>query len=166
MSKTIKQQARETTGSRFVSLGIWFAIFCWGGAYVAARFLLHPETVGFVTLSPLLLAALRFSIAALFFAVPLAQAILHHQVSGRAVLLMVLLGQLTFTLYYWLQYIGIQHTNASISAILGVGLIPLFTAFLAPLFGAERLNLPLLALLLLGFFGVALIVFQQPLIFT
>jgi drug/metabolite transporter (DMT)-like permease len=79
---------------------------------------------------------------------------------------MVLLGQLTFTLYYWLQYIGIQHTNASISAILGVGLIPLFTAFLAPLFGAERLNLPLLALLLLGFFGVALIVFQQPLIFT
>jgi hypothetical protein len=69
MSKVKKQQTDENKSvpSYFVSVGIWFAIFCWGSAYVAARFLLHPETAGFVILSPLLLAALRFSIAALFF---------------------------------------------------------------------------------------------------
>src|SRR5436305_2295788 len=139
MSKMMKQPAQEksATLSFFVSLGIWFAILCWGGAYVAARFLLHPQTVGAVTLSPIMLAALRFGIASLFFIVPLAHAIRHRSVSGHSLLLMAVLGQLTFTLYYWLQYIGIQQTSASISAILGVGLIPLFTTLLAPLFGEE-----------------------------
>jgi drug/metabolite transporter (DMT)-like permease len=98
-----------------------------------------------------------------FFIVPLVQAILHRQVSGRALVLMALLGQLTFTLYYWLQYIGIAQTNASISAILGVGLIPLFTTLLAPVVGQERWNPQLVALLLLGFCGVVLIIFQRPL---
>ncbi len=165
MSKVRRQQPQGQGGgpSLFISLGIWFAILCWGGAYVAARFLLHPDQAGFVALPPLMLAALRFGIAALFFVVPLLQAIWHRQISGHALVLMALLGQLTFTLYYWLQYIGIAQTNASIAAILGVGLIPLFTTMLAYMFGAERLTLPLVAFLLLGFLGVALIVFQQPL---
>src|SRR5436305_6725947 len=166
MSNAMKQPAQEksATHSFFVSLGIWFAILCWGGAYVAARFLLHPQTVGAVTLSPIMLATLLFGIASLFFIVPLAHAIRHRSVSGHSLLLMAVLGQLTFTLYYWLQYIGIQQTSASISAILGVGLIPLFTTLLAPLFGEERWNVLLLALLLFGLCGVALIVFQTPLV--
>jgi drug/metabolite transporter (DMT)-like permease len=165
MSNAAQKQEVESgpTRSLFVSAGIWFAILCWGGAYVAARFLLRPQTPGLVSLSPALLAALRFSIASLFFALPLAQAMIRRQVSSRQLLLMVLLGQLTFSLYYWLQYIGIQETNASISSILGVGLIPIFTVLLAQGLGTERLQISLFGALLLGFLGVALIVFQQPL---
>ena len=168
MSNATHQQTREkrSVSPLFVSLGIWFAILCWGGAYVAARFLLHPETAASVTLSPILLATLRFGIASLFFVIPLARAIYSRQVSVRMLLLTALLGQITFTLYYWLQYIGIAETNASIAAILGVGLIPLFTTLLAQLFRAEHFKLSLVALLLLGFVGVALIVFQQSLRFS
>lgn len=164
MSKSSQrdEQRRRTFHPLLISAGIWFATLCWGAAYVAARFLLHPTTPGTVSLSPALLAALRFGIAALFFVIPLAQALRHHQLSLRQLLLMVLLGQLTFSLYYWLQYYGIQQTDASVAAILGVGLIPLFTALLAQLFGEERLHVLLLAALGLGFGGVLLIVLQQP----
>src|SRR5436309_15647888 len=49
VSNTIDQQQRETntTPSFFVSLGIWFTIICWCGAYVTARFLLHAQVHGF-----------------------------------------------------------------------------------------------------------------------
>lgn len=163
MSSQRNEQRRRTFHPFLISAGIWFATLCWGTAYVAARFLLHPATPGAISLSPALLAALRFGIAALFFMIPLAQALWHHQISLRQLLLMVLLGQLTFSLYYWLQYYGIQQTDASIGAILGVGLIPLFTTLLAQLFGEERLQVLLLAALGLGFGGVLLIVLQQPL---
>lgn len=149
-----------------VSLCIWFATICWGGAYVAARFLLAPEQTGLVTLSPILLATLRFSIASLVFVIPFLAAIFRRQVSGRSLLIVFLLGQLAFSLYYWLQYIGIQQTNASISAILGVGLIPVFTMVLASLFGAEQFTMAGGGALLLGFVGVVLIVFQKSVVFS
>lgn len=168
MSKAIGEQKRATKSFRNISttLCIWFATLCWGGAYVAARFLLTPNNPGFVSLSPTMLATLRFSIASLIFLVPLGRAILHHQVNARDLLLLFLLGQFAFTLYYWLQYIGIQQTNASIASLLGVGLIPLFTTLLAFLFRTERFNIAGGIALFLGFTGVALIVFQKPVFFT
>jgi len=57
----------------------------------------------------------------------------------------------------------VQQTNASISSILVVGLIPVVTALLAQLLGKERLSWMTLGALLLGFVGVAFIVFQRPL---
>ena len=163
MNKSIQQRTDDKSPFPIIiSLGIWFSTLCWGSAYVAARFLLQPETAGHASLSPALLAALRFGIAALFFVFPLGQAILHHRVSRRELLLMSLLGLYTYSLYFWLQYIGIQETNASIASILGVGLIPIFTTLLAQVTGTERLNISLWAVLLLGFVGVMLIVFQQP----
>src|SRR5205823_1001151 len=101
--------------------------------------------------------------ASLFFVVPLARALLHRQITRRDLLRMVVLGQLTFSLYFWLQYTGVQQTNASISSILVVGLIPVLTALLAQLLGKERLSWMTLSALLLGFVGVAFIVFQRPL---
>ncbi len=165
MNKPIQPQRTDNQSPlpTLVSLGIWFSTLCWGSAYVAARFLLQPETASRASLSPALLAALRFGIAALFFVVPLGQAIFHHRVSLRELLLMALLGLYTYSLYFWLQYIGIQETNASIASILGVGLIPIFTTLLAQIRGAERLNISLWGILLFGFIGVMLIVFQQPL---
>ncbi len=158
------QETFDTPASRFLTYaGVWFAVLAWGTSFVAARFLLHPEKAGQATLSPLVLAAARFSIASLFFVVPLARALLHRQITRRDLLGMVVLGQLTFSLYFWLQYTGVQQTNASISSILVVGLIPVVTALLAQLLGKERLSWMTLGALLLGFVGVAFIVFQRPL---
>ena len=157
------QETFDTPASRFLTYaGVWFAVLAWGTSFVAARFLLHPEKAGQATLSPLVLAAARFSIASLFFVVPLARALLHCQITRRDLLHMVVL-QLTFSLYFWLQYTGVQQTNASISSILVVGLIPVVTALLAQLLGKERLSWMTLGALLLGFVGVAFIVFQRPL---
>src|SRR5260370_476100 len=120
MSTTFeKSAATSLPGSRLlVYAGIWFAVFNWGASFVAARFLLHPGSSELVALSPSLLAAVRFSIASLFFAVPLIRAIVRRQLSWRELLLMLLLGQLAFSLYFWMQYTGIQQTNASIASIL------------------------------------------------
>ena len=168
MSKTLEQPgAASAAGSRFIIYaGIWFAVFNWGASFVAARFLLHPTTTALVALSPSLLAALRFCLASLFFLVPLVRAIVSRQLSMRDVLLLLLLGQLAFSLYFWMQYTGVQQTSASIASILVVGLIPTFTALLEPVFGRTRLAFSLLATLLPGFAGVALIVFQQPITIT
>jgi drug/metabolite transporter (DMT)-like permease len=161
------QETFDTSTSRFLTYaGVWIAVLAWGTSFVAARFLLHPEKAGQATLSPLVLAAARFSIASLFFAVPLARALLHRQIARRDLLRMALLGQLTFSLYFWLQYTGVQQTNASISSILVVGLIPVVTALLAQLLGKERLSWMTLGALLLGFIGVAFVVFQKPLTIT
>jgi drug/metabolite transporter (DMT)-like permease len=77
--------------------------------------------------------------------------------------LIFLLGQIAFSLYFWLQYTGVQMTNASISSILVVGLIPICTAFLSQFFGEAHLRLSTLGVFLLGFLGVAIIVLQQQL---
>jgi len=168
----MKQQAKiqettDTAAARVLTYaGVWFAVLAWGMSFVAARFLLHPETAGQATLSPIVLAAVRFSIASLFFVVPFARALLLRQIACRDLLRMALLGQLTFSLYFWLQYEGVQQTNAGISSILVVGLIPVVTALLAQLSGKERLHLTTLGALLLGFMGVAIIVLQRPLTMT
>ncbi len=164
MSKTLEQPAATSaTGSRFLLYAsIWFAVINWGGSFVAARYLLHPVSSTQVALSPSLLAALRFGLASLFFLPPLIRAIIRRQLTGRDLLLMALLGQLAFSTYFWMQYIGVQQTSASIASILVVGLIPTFTALLEPLFTKVTLVPSFLAALLLGFVGVILIVFQQP----
>src|SRR5207244_6977181 len=113
-------------------------------------------------LSPTVLAALRLSIASLFFLIPLMRAIMRQEISWRQSLQMVFLGQVAFSLYFWLQYTGVQNTNASISSILVVGLIPVVTAFLAQFFGEQPLSPTAFSALLLGFLGVAIIVFQEP----
>ena len=144
--------------------GIWLTVIAWGTSFVAARFLLHPGTPGQASLSPTVLAALRFSIASLFFLVPLVRAMRRSQVSRRDLLRMAVLGQITFSLYFWLQYTGVQLTNASISSILVVGLIPLVTTFLAQFFGERRLSPTTFGALLLGLCGVVIIVLSGPLL--
>ena len=143
-----------------VYVGVWFAVIAWGGSFVAARMVLNASTANTAVLSPTILAASRFSIASLFFLVPLIRAIVQRQISGRDCLRMAGLGQIGFSLYFWLQYTGVQKTNASISSILVVGLIPLVTAFLAQCIGAEKLRLTNVVALLFGFLGVAIIVLQ------
>jgi len=155
-------QEKKTFHFALAYAGIWFAVIAWGASFVAARVLLYAETAHQTSLSPTVLAALRFSAASLFFIIPLVRAVVRHQLSIRQLVQMAFLGQITFTVYFWLQYTGVQLTNASISSILVVGLIPAVTAFLSFLLGKERLGLIKLGALLLGFCGVAIIVWQRP----
>lgn len=141
--------------------GVWFAVVAWGASFVAARVLLTTETGDQVPLSPTVLAALRFGIASLFFVVPLGMAIVRRQLSALQLVQMFFLGQIAFSLYFWLQYTGVQKTNASISSILVVGLIPVVTAFLSQFIGKEHLSLIKFGALLLGLFGVSIIVLEQ-----
>jgi drug/metabolite transporter (DMT)-like permease len=139
---------------------LWLAVIAWGGSFVAARLLLARTSAGQTVLSPTVLAALRFGLASLVFLPPLARASLRRQLTPGDLLRLFVLGQLAYALYFWLQYTGVQQTNASIASILVVGLIPLATAALAAVLRQERLTPPALAALLLGFAGVALIVLQ------
>lgn len=146
-----------------VYAGLWLVVIAWGGSFVAARAVLHASVPGEASLSPTVLAALRFSLASLFFVVPLARAILRRQLSPGDLLRLAVLGQITYSTYFWLQYTGLALTNAGIASILVIGLMPLATALLARLLGVERLTWRASVALLLGFLGVVLIVVQQGL---
>jgi drug/metabolite transporter (DMT)-like permease len=143
-----------------VYAGLWFVVIAWGGSFVAARALLYAANPGQASLSPTVLAALRFSIASLFFILPLARAILRRQLSRGDLVRLAILGQITYSTYFWLQYTGVQLTNAGIASILVIGLMPLATALFAQLLGVERLSWRASVAFLLGFLGVVLIVLQ------
>ena len=132
-----------------------FAVTVWGASFVAARHLLK-------SLDPLTLATARFAIASLFFAGPFALALKRRAVSGRDLLKMAFLGQLAFSTYFWLQYTGVQLTNAGIAAILVVGLFPSATALLAPLGGDRRPGARVWIALGIGFLGVAAVTMAKP----
>jgi drug/metabolite transporter (DMT)-like permease len=123
----------------------------WGLSFVAARAVLS-------TLTPILLATIRFSIASLVF-IPIIAWELKH---GRAVKLrdlmeLALLGLLSVSIYFWLQYTGIKYAGAGISALLVVGLIPILTG-IASFFVLEETYAPQQLLgTALGLFGVAFI---------
>ena len=153
----------STVPMPLVYAGLWLVVVAWGGSFVAARALLHASATGEASLSPTVLAALRFSLASLFFVIPLARAILRRQLSRGDLLRMAVLGQITYSTYFWLQYTGVALTNAGIASILVIGLMPLATALVARLLGVERLTWRVGVALVLGFLGVVLIVLQQGL---
>jgi drug/metabolite transporter (DMT)-like permease len=135
-------------------LAVWTAVLFWGASFVAARVVLDAGV------SPTVLAALRFSIASIFFLVPIVGALSRRRVTAIDWLKLALMGQAAFALYFWLQYTGLQRTNATVAAILVVGTTPLCTAVLSRLMGIEALTLGRVLALLLGFAGVAVIALQ------
>ena len=139
---------------------LWVATIVWGGSFVAARVVLHPQAAGDVVLSPVILAATRFSLASLFFVMPLTRAILGRRLGRRHLIKLAALGQTAFSVYFWLQYVGVQKTNAGISSILVVGLTPVTTAVVAQIVGGEALGTARLGALALGFAGVLVITVQ------
>jgi drug/metabolite transporter (DMT)-like permease len=143
-----------------VYAGLWFSQLAWGASFVAARMVLHTAPPDQTSLSPTVLAAVRFSLAAVFFLPSLARSLWSRRLTLIGLLKLGALGQLTFTVYFWLQYTGVQLTNASVAAILVVGLIPAATATLAHLLHEERLSRLSIAALALGLAGV--VVIQLP----
>ena len=138
----------------------------WGGSFVAARALLASDSPSTTTLTPTVLAALRFVLASAFFVPPLlARRATKRSVAGRKlgwrdVLLLVGLGQIGIAAYFWLQYTGVRLTNAGIASILVVGLIPIATSLVARLRLAEAMRRGQIGGLMLGLLGVGIVVVQ------
>lgn len=143
-------------------LAIGFAVLVWGASFVAARHLLRPDGPDRASLSPITLAAARFTIASVFFALPFGAALVRRELSASDLLRMALLGQLAFSTYFWLQYTGVRNTNAGVAALLAVGLMPTATGVLAPLGGERRPSWRSWGALLLGFLGVAVLTLGRP----
>lgn len=123
----------------------------WGLSFVAARIVL-------TTLSPILLATLRFIIASFIF-VPI---ILSNSNQGgvppyRDLLELAALGFLSISVYFWLQYTGVKLAGAGFSALLVVGLIPILTGLSSTVLLRERLTSVKTLGTAVGLLGVAMI---------
>ncbi len=159
----------RSSGRTLAYLLLGFAVVVWGGSYVAARALLAPTNPGDATLTPTTLAALRFAIASVLF-VPLlsarwAASRRNHAPTRRLkrgdLLLLLGLGQIGISIYFWLQYTGVSLTNAGISSILVVGLTPIATALVARHRLGEALRPAHGVALALGLTGVVVVTMQR-----
>jgi drug/metabolite transporter (DMT)-like permease len=123
----------------------------WGLSFVAA-------SVALKTLSPVTLATVRFIIASIIF-LPF---ILGDLIKGKLPLRndlkdMALLGVLSISLYFWLQYTGVKYTGPGVSAILVVGFIPILTGLFSSVVLKEEFTKQKKMGTILGFLGVSLI---------
>ena len=123
----------------------------WGLSFVAASAVLS-------TLTPILLATIRFIIASLVFIPIIAWELKHGRVVKlRDLMELALLGLLSVSVYFWLQYTGIKYAGAGISALLVVGLIPILTGVASFFVLKETYAHQQLLGTALGLLGVALI---------
>jgi drug/metabolite transporter (DMT)-like permease len=123
----------------------------WGFSFVAARIVLS-------TVTPMILATVRFVISSLFF-IPI---IVIEYSRGdspnlRNLLELAFLGFLSISIYFPLQYIGVQYAGAGVSALLVNGSIPILTGLSSALLIRERYGARQVFGTLLGLAGVGLI---------
>jgi drug/metabolite transporter (DMT)-like permease len=143
-----------------------FAVTAWGASFVAARSVLSAGP-GLVSLSPLVLAATRFSLASVFFAPVLVRGHLRgERIAPADVPLFFLLGTLAISLYFFLQYTGVRLTNAGVSAVLVVGGIPLATMAVSALMDRESLSPKKSAAIVCGAAGITVVASQRGLSFS
>lgn len=131
------------------------ALFCglWSFAFIAGK-------VAVADCPPLVLLAVRFSLAGLLI---LGLSVLRRErwsLSWRDVAICALLGTANNALYLGLGYAGLQTVSAGLGGLI-VSTNPVFTAVLAALFLYEPLTWRKLAGLALGVIGVAFIVWHR-----
>lgn len=123
----------------------------WGLSFVAASMVL-------TTLSPVILATVRFIIAAAIYSPVI---VWEYRRGNRPSLAdlkeLALFGFLSISIYFWLQYTGVQYAGAGVSAVLVTGLIPVLTGLAGAVLLKERFNLRRGLGIALGLTGVALI---------
>jgi drug/metabolite transporter (DMT)-like permease len=137
-----------------VTYGTFAAVFvatAWGISFVAASHVLE-------TISPVLLATLRFIIASILFTPVMIAGILSNNVPRRKELQeMAYLGILSISIYFWLQYTGIKYAGLEVSAILVVGFIPVLTGLISNILMGEPFEKWRILGVCTGFAGVGLI---------
>ncbi len=162
------QPSRPRPGYAWNRFGVYllllFAVAVWGGSFVAARMILYADEPGGATLTPTMLATVRFLIAsAIFLPILYWQHTRVQPLKRSDIPTFLLLGQLGISVYFWLQYTGVQLTNAGISSVLVVGLIPLTTMVISGVTLREPLGGMRSAALAMGAAGVGVVVSQKGL---
>jgi drug/metabolite transporter (DMT)-like permease len=141
---TIQNISRGTLAALFVAT-------VWGMSFVAASLALQ-------TLSPVLLATLRFIIASIIFSPILIRGALRGNIPSRKDMIdMAWLGFLSISIYFWLQYTGVQYAGPGISALIVVGFIPILTGIASSIILKEPFDTRRGLGIALGFVGVACI---------
>ena len=155
---------RETWQRFGVYAMLAFVVSVWGGSFAAARMVLSAPSPGAATLTPTVLATVRFLLASAIFLPALCwQHTRVQALRARDLPIIFLLGQLGISAYFWLQYTGVRLTNAGISAVLVVGLIPLATVVISGLMLREPLGGRKAIALALGAAGVVVVASQRGL---
>ena len=141
--------------SVFNWLPIYIGVFCliWSFAFVAGK-------IGVTDCPPLILLAVRFSLAGLIiFAIAFVRGE-KLSLTRRDILAFALIGLFNNALYLGFGYVGLQSVSAGIGGLI-VSANPVFTAVLAaPLLG-ETLTMRKILGLALGVAGVAFIVWHR-----
>ena len=122
----------------------------WGLSFVAASVVL-------ITLSPVVLATLRFTIASTLFLPVILRELNRGFPSMSDLRETAYLGFLSISLYFWLQYTGVKYAGAGVSALLVVGFIPILTGVASSFMLGEALSRCKVVGSASGFLGVALI---------
>lgn len=149
-----KRNSRQLLTMQEIQKGTLSAVFVatvWGLSFVAASIALE-------TLSPVLLATLRFIIASIIFSPILIRSILTGNTPIKKDLReMFWLGFLSISIYFILQYTGVKYAGPGISAILVVGFIPILTGITSSIILKEQFDRKRILGIGLGFIGVSLI---------
>lgn len=141
--------------SRYGTAAAIVVALIWGLSFVAARIVLS-------TLTPLLLASVRFSIASLIFMPVIVKELVQGRVPGSQDLFeFVLLGFLGVSLYFVLQYTGVLYAGAGVSALLVVGFIPILTGIASMVVLGEGFDARRVLGIVLGLSGLVLIVLPR-----
>ena len=132
----------------------------WGLSFVAASMVL-------TTLSPVILATTRFIIASAIYS-PII--IWEYRRGNRPTMAdmkeLAAFGFLSISIYFWLQYTGVQYAGAGVSAVLVTGLIPVLTGIAGTVLLKEKFNAKKGVGIALGLTGVALIALPKLFIGT
>jgi len=138
-------------GTRIGTIAAVTVSLIWGLSFVAARMVLS-------TLTPVLLATVRFIIAsAIFTPFIVRDRMRGSELESSDLRELAALGVLSISVYFWLQYTGVMYAGAGVSALLVVGLIPVLTGFMSTIVLKERTGARKYLGTGIGLAGVALI---------
>ena len=137
----------------YISLLLAFVSLVWAGSFVAVRMAVKE-------ISPVDLGFLRFLVATPFMVLILILSKKETRLPAKELLSLSVLGLTGVTLLYIFQFIGIEYTTASTSAVL-INTNVIFIVLLSATFLKEKFPLRKSAGIALSFVGVLVVIFAQ-----
>ncbi len=137
----------------YISLLLAFVSLVWAGSFVAVRMTVKE-------ISPVDLGFLRFLVATPFMVLILLLSKKETRLPAKELLSLSVLGLTGVTLLYIFQFIGIEYTTASTSAVL-INTNVIFIVLLSATFLKEKFPLRKSAGIALSFVGVLVVIFAQ-----
>ena len=137
----------------YISLLLAFVSLVWAGSFVAVRLAVKE-------ISPVDLGFLRFLVATPFMVLILLLSKKETRLPAKELLSLSVLGLTGVTLLYIFQFIGIEYTTASTSAVL-INTNVIFIVLLSATFLKEKFPLRKSAGIAFSFVGVLVVIFAQ-----